>query len=106
MGSDMTCSTDKTLQVTRGSCIDFDVDFTDPDGVAIDITGMTIAVAEASDPVLEQFTITMPDAANGVAHFHMEETVAAGLPDVSTMRISRVDSGHTDNTDTMWIEVI
>lgn len=106
MGSDMTCSTDKTLQVTRGSCIDFDVDFTDPDGNPIDITGMTIAVADASDPVLNQFVVTMPDAAQGIAHFHMEETVAAGLPDVSTMRISRVDSGHTDNTDTMWIEVI
>ena len=102
----MTCTTEKTLQVTRGSCIDFDVDFTDPVGDTIDITGMTIAVAMASDPVLEQFVITMPDAAQGVAHFHMEETVAAGLPDVSTLRISRVDGGHTVNTDTIWIEVI
>lgn len=106
----MACSTDNdnTAEVTFGSCIDFDMTYTDEDGAVEDITSDTLTVTDYWPAVLANAVITKPDPTNGVAHFHLEDNYAAtlNLGKANRLRISRVtNAGHTDNTEIIWIDV-
>ena len=107
----MTCSTasENVADVTFGSCIDFDMTYTDAAGVAEDITSDTLTVTEYCPAVLVNVVITKPNPTAGVAHLHLEDNFAASLNmgKANRLRISRVtNAGHTDNSEIIWFNVI
>lgn len=108
----MTCwnsPVENVIEVTKGSCIDFDMTYTDENGTAENITSDTFTVIDYWPDILANAVITKPDPTNGVAHLHLEDNFAASLNmgSANRFRVSRVTAaGHTDNTEIIWINVL
>lgn len=107
----MTCggsAVENIIEVTKGSCIDYTLTYTDENDAAEDITSDTLTVIDYYPAILANAVITKPDPANGVAAFHLEDNFAAllNMGAANYFRISRVtNAGHTDNTEIIRIDV-
>lgn len=87
------------INVTHGSCIDFDVDFKEADGAPEDISRDMFAIIEARPAALAQAELTKTEP--GRLHFHLAAEHSAKLMQGTTnrFRISRVfDDGCIENT--------
>jgi hypothetical protein len=96
------------MVTTYGSCIDFDLVFKDPEGVAEDISGDRFAVFDFYPPAVGSAVLTKSDPAAGTLHFHLPAEAAVQLlpVDVNRLRILRtfVD-GCQESTEKFGITV-
>ena len=69
-------ATDAIL-IDRGDTLSFTGTWTDEKGVALNLTGCTIAISEASpDSVKDEASVTITDAVHGTFQFRMDADLA------------------------------
>lgn len=68
-----------TIVITRLSCADFVLTWTDGDGDPIDLTGYEVVIAEASSAALKAAAVRIDDAAAGVCTIIIDPSIAQGL---------------------------
>ncbi|WOC14971.1 hypothetical protein [Pseudochrobactrum sp. MP213Fo] len=93
------------LLLNKGSCILFEVGFTDGGNAPIDITDDVLSVQDASVTTLEGMVITKSDPVNGIASIFLNEVDAAGIPEgiSSSFRIGRDDGNGIITTNKIWV---
>ncbi|MBS9720162.1 hypothetical protein JYU29_05610 [Tianweitania sp. BSSL-BM11] len=98
----------QSVQVTFGSCIDFDLVFKDPEGQAEDISGDRFAVFDFYPGILADAVLVKADPTAGILHFHLPAEAASQLlpVDVNRLRILRTFAdGCQESTERFGITV-
>ncbi|WP_173931885.1 hypothetical protein [Chelativorans sp. Marseille-P2723] len=95
------------VQVTYGSCIDFDLVFRDENGDPEDLTNQTFTVHSANpESPFAEAVLIKTDPVNGTVHFHLPKEAAAqlNLGNLNYLRIARTfPDGCVKTTDEIWI---
>jgi hypothetical protein len=98
----------QSVQTTFGSCIDFDLVFKNPDGVAEDIGSDRFAVFDFYPDAIGRAVLTKSDPVAGTLHFHLPAEAAVHLlpVDVNRLRILRTFAdGCQETTEKFGITV-
>lgn len=96
------------VEVTKASCIDLDLVFTDEAGAVEDVSDDTFTVAEPVPAALGSAVLTKTAPVSGRIHFHLDAVSAAGLGlgNVNRFRVRRTGlDGCAENSEEIWISV-
>lgn len=95
------------VEVTYGSCIDFELVYRDQNGDVEDVTDDTFTICAARPAeAFQSVVLSKSDAVNGAIHFHLPSEAAEklNLGNVNWVRIARsFPDGCTDTTEQIWI---